>query len=215
MKKISHILKFVLVFVISLSVLSMKNVNALDLSYHEEFTYGHYSYIIKTFNNIGYVRVRNQESGEVSYITYDSNANKMYVNGVESNSVVYTENILSRSSITPTVKVNFDVNPESVGLIAGMILAVGVVATAIFTCGLSGSVFVSAIDWLFRVYSGGQLAKKFNPNASVNGYFQYAAEIDGIKCRYLNRKVFVRVGYKGGYAPYDFGTGAWFDYIKP
>lgn len=41
-------------FVISLSVLSMKNVNALDSSYYEEFTYSYYFYIIKGFNNIGY-----------------------------------------------------------------------------------------------------------------------------------------------------------------
>lgn len=190
-----------------------------DTTYTESFEIDGISYDVTIENNQSTVKVT--EKKETYVIEYDGNEQTLYIDGedcsdqIQFNHVYESKGIRRISGQNPPAKYYFDVNPSSVSKIVGTIIAIASIATAATTSGLSLAVFGTGIDYFFQAQNVGNCLSSWYPNASVNGFYQFAQAYNDTKRRNLNRHLYIRVGYNQGYKIYNYGDGAWFDTVKP
>lgn len=213
----------VLTFVITSSLIGLLNIYALEnLILDETFVSGDYEYNVQYTKNMGYVKMTNLKTKEINIMTYYEDSHILDIDGDKS--IIKTELQLPlEGDISPfhyvhgPFKASFDIHFKSMGLIAGTILAIASVGVAVSTAGVSVAVFKTAAEELAKAFGYGDLAQYVYPNASVNGNFQYKQETttNGKQSRNLERKLFLRFGYKASYKTYNFGNGSWFWNSKP
>lgn len=221
--KIKNIIISLLVFFVTFTFIGVPRVYALeDLLLDETFVSNECEYRIQYTQNMSYVTITNLKTNKVNKITYSIDTHILDIDGEKS--IVKTELHLPNSKEMSTYnyihgpfKATFDINFKSMGLVAGAILAVATVGMAVSTAGVGAAVFKEAAEQLAKSFGYGDLAQYVFPNASVNGSFEYKQETttNGKQSRNLDRKLFLRFGYKAGYKTYNFGNGAWFWNSKP
>lgn len=176
-----------------------------------------YTYEIFENDEKRFVDVINKETKHVDYIIYDKTTGVLTINGeVQDCVVTITQPNGARSvSNAATCKIDFSVIYKTVKLLAGTILAIVAVATAVSTCGVSVAAFKTAVSDICRRYATGQLASNVFSGVKVKGYFKYTLQRNSNgTSRYGNRSLTMKFG-SGPNKSYSFGNGGWWSSTKP
>lgn len=212
-------MKKILSFIIALTMvfsIGSTSTHALD---SVGFSVDNFKYelIIQDDKNIVYVTDTN--TNERNTIVYDRNSEVLTIDGKEE---TYEYNIDTSNPTTRSIdtygplKVNFSVSFKNIGLLAGVILAVGSMAVTVATCGVSTGLFATAVKTIFNWYTAGDLASYVFPGATVSGYFKFDLQHNNSTnlSHYANRSLTYRFG-KGSYKTYSFGSGGWWSSTRP
>lgn len=176
-----------------------------------------YTYEIFENDEKRFVDVINKETKHVDYIIYDKNTGVLTINGeVQDCVVTITQPNGARSvSNAATCKTSFTVDFQTVGILAGSILAIVAVATTVSTCGVSVAAFKTGVSQICKAYNSGNLAVYLKPGTKVKGYFKYTLQRNSNgTSRYGNRSLTMKFG-SGPNKSYSFGNGGWWSSTKP
>lgn len=161
--------------------------------------------------------VINKETKHVDYIIYDKTTGVLTINGEVQDCVVTTTQPNGARSVSnaATCKTNFTVDFQTVGVLAGTILAIAAVSATVSACGVSVAAFKTAVSDIYRRYATGKLASKVFSGAKVKGYFKYTLQRNSNgTSRYGNRSLTMKFG-SGPNKSYSFGNGGWWSSTKP
>lgn len=176
-----------------------------------------YTYEIFENDEKRFVDVVNKETKHVDYIIYDKTTGVLTINGEVQDCVVTINQPNGARSVSnaATCKVNFSVDFQNVSVLAGTILAIVAVATAVQTSGVSVSVFKTGVSQIVKVYGYGSFADYITHGAKVKGYFKYTLQRNSNgTSRYANRSLTMKFG-SGPNKSYSFGNGGWWSSTKP
>lgn len=172
------------------------------------------SYSLSLYSGYSQVETTDLITGITDIIIYRVAENALYINGIKtSENVVKTS--LNPYSVNGPFTYSFDVNPNSIGLIAACAVGVYAIIAGIAAAGVSTSVFTSAISKAADSYGIAGLASAIFPGWSINGWFQFHQEHNGNQSRNLNRYLYIRAGYNAGYTRLNYGNGGWFYNTRP
>ena len=121
-----------------------------------------YTYEIFENDEKRFVDVINKETKHVDYIIYDKTTGVLTINGEVQDCVVTTTQPNGARSVSnaATCKTNFTVDFQTVGILAGTILAIAAVSATVSACGVSVAAFKTAVSDIYRRYATGKLASK-------------------------------------------------------
>ena len=121
-----------------------------------------YTYEIFENDEKRFVDVINKETKHVDYIIYDKTTGVLTINGEVQDCVVTTTQPNGARSVSnaATCKTNFTVDFQTVGVLAGTILAIAAVSATVSACGVSVAAFKTAVSDIYRRYATGKLASK-------------------------------------------------------
>lgn len=176
-----------------------------------------YTYEIFENDEKRFVDVINKETKHVDYIIYDKTTGVLTINGEVQDCVVTTTQPNGARSVSnaATCKTNFTVDFQTVGVLAGTILAIAAVSATVSACGVSVAAFKTAVSDIYRRYATGKLASKVFSGAKVKGYFKYTLQRNSNgTSRYRNRSLTMKFG-SGPNKSYSFGNGGWWSSTKP
>ena len=176
-----------------------------------------YTYEIFENDEKRFVDVINKETKHVDYIIYDKTTGVLTINGEVQDCVVTTTQPNGARSVSnaATCKTNFTVDFQTVGVLAGTILAIAAVSATVSACGVSVAAFKTAVSDIYRRYATGKLASKVFSGAKVKGYFKYTLQRNSNgPSRYGNRSLTMKFG-SGPNKSYSFGNGGWWSSTKP
>lgn len=176
-----------------------------------------YTYEIFENDEKRFVDVINKETKHVDYIIYDKTTGVLTINGEVQDCVVTTTQPNGARSVSnaATCKTNFTVDFQTVGVLAGTILAIAAVSATVSACGVSVAAFKTAVSDIYRRYATGKLASKVFSGAKVKGYFKYTLQRNSNgTSRYANRSLTMKFG-SGPNKSYSFGNGGWWSSTKP
>lgn len=176
-----------------------------------------YTYEIFENDEKRFVDVINKETKHVDYIIYDKTTGVLTINGEVQDCVVTTTQPNGARSVSnaATCKTNFTVDFQTVGVLAGTILAIAAVSATVSACGVSVAAFKTAVSDIYRRYATGKLASKVFSGAKVKGYFKYTLQRNSNgTSRYGNRSLTMKFG-SGPNKSYSFGNGGWWSSTKP
>lgn len=176
-----------------------------------------YTYEIFENDEKRFVDIINKETKHVDYIIYDKNTGVLTINGEVQDCVVTTTQPNGARSVSnaATCKTNFTVDFQTVGVLAGAILAIVAVATTVSTCGVSVASFKTGVSQICKAYNSGNLAVYLKPGTKVKGYFKYTLQRNSNgTSRYGNRSLTMKFG-SGPNKSYSFGNGGWWSSTKP
>ena len=176
-----------------------------------------YTYEIFEYDEKRFVDVINKETKHVDYIIYDKTTGVLTINGEVQDCVVTTTQPNGARSVSnaATCKTNFTVDFQTVGVLAGTILAIAAVSATVSACGVSVAAFKTAVSDIYRRYATGKLASKVFSGAKVKGYFKYTLQRNSNgTLRYGNRSLTMKFG-SGPNKSYSFGNGGWWSSTKP
>ena len=174
------------------------------------------NYIYEIFENDEkrFVDVINKETKHVDYIIYDKTTGVLTINGEVQDCVVITTQPNGARSVSnaATCKTNFTVDFQTVGVLAGTILAIAAVSATVSACGVSVAAFKTAVSDIYRRCNA---VSKISSGAKVKGYFKYTLQRNSNgTSRYANRSLTMKFG-GGPNKSYSFGNGGWWSSTKP
>ena len=190
------------------------NVNASTANtqtYYEEFIDNGYKYIVSVNGNKSTVVLINLSNNDERTFSYNDTTGII----CEGDKAIGTVNKTSTRSIIGPYNVAYDIGVDDVAAIISAILAVAAIITALHTSGLSAAAFKKGLQTLIDAFGSASIAIYLGKDWNVNGVYSYKCEVNGTRCRYIDRKVSMRFGTKTAYKYYDLGNGGWFDSLKP
>lgn len=210
-------MKKLFIIAISFMMILSVQVNNIYANDTKQYSIDNYLYEIYENSNERCVNVIDKTTNNIDYIVYNKDTGMLLINGKNQN--CYVEESLNNSSRTVTnaanCKINFTVDFQTVGLLAGAILAITAVASAASTCGVSIATFKIAVSQITNAYSCGSLVSFMAPGAKVKGYFKYTLQRNSNgTSRYANRSLTMKFG-SGPNKTYSFGNGGWWSSTKP
>lgn len=205
--------------IILLSLVMVLNIpiTTVFADHIEENNLNYYSYELFENSEKRYVDVINKKTKHVDYIVYDKKTGVLTINGEVQDCVVTTTQPNGARSVSnaATCKTNFTVDFQTVGVLAGTILAIAAVSATVSACGVSVAAFKTAVSDIYRRYATGKLASKVFSGAKVKGYFKYTLQRNSNgTSRYGNRSLTMKFG-SGPNKSYSFGNGGWWSSTKP
>lgn len=210
-------MKKIIMIVLSLLMILNVPMSRVHADNTVEQILDNYTYEIFENDEKRFVDVINKETKHVDYIIYDKTTGVLTINGEVQDCVVTTTQPNGARSVSnaATCKTNFTVDFQTVGVLAGTILAIAAVSATVSACGVSVAAFKTAVSDIYRRYATGKLASKVFSGAKVKGYFKYTLQRNSNgTSRYANRSLTMKFG-SGPNKSYSFGNGGWWSSTKP
>lgn len=210
-------MKKIIMIVLSLLMILNVPMSRVHADNTVEQILDNYTYEIFENDEKRFVDVINKETKHVDYIIYDKTTGVLTINGEVQDCVVTTTQPNGARSVSnaATCKTNFTVDFQTVGVLAGTILAIAAVSATVSACGVSVAAFKTAVSDIYRRYATGKLASKVFSGAKVKGYFKYTLQRNSNgSSRYANRGLTMKFG-SGPNKSYSFGNGGWWSSTKP
>ena len=210
-------MKKIIMIVLSLLMILNVPMSRVHADNTVEQILDNYTYEIFENDEKRFVDVINKETKHVDYIIYDKTTGVLTINGEVQDCVVTTTQPNGARSVSnaATCKTNFTVDFQTVGVLAGTILAIAAVSATVSACGVSVAAFKTAVSDIYRRYATGKLASKVFSGAKVKGYFKYTLQRNSNgTSRYGNRSLIMKFG-SGPNKSYSFGNGGWWSSTKP
>ena len=210
-------MKKIIMIVLSLLMILNVPMSRVHADNTVEQILDNYTYEIFENDEKRFVDVINKETKHVDYIIYDKTTGVLTINGEVQDCVVTTTQPNGARSVSnaATCKTNFTVDFQTVGVLAGTILAIAAVSATVSACGVSVAAFKTAVSDIYRRYATGKLASKVFSGAKVKGYFKYTLQRNSNgTSRYSNRSLTMKFG-SGPNKSYSFGNGGWWSSTKP
>ena len=191
----------------------------------ETFEVGSYEYTIYENSNFRTVEVYDVESDIQNIVVYNKLLDQLSIDGViqqfsyqmEYNPILNPKEMSTYSTYTRYGPYNttFEAVFQSIGLLAGTILAISRMATVSALVGISPSLFATGIETIYDSYDDAMDVTEFVGQV-VNGTFTYYQDLHNSNgtARYANRTVkykFPTLSYKS----YSFGNGSWWSTSRP
>lgn len=178
-----------------------------------------------TDNNTIDVTATDENTGEISTITYNKDTGELLENGIvvgttEIETVIPKEDsagfsVMAADKQLATMKLKYNINPKSVATTAALVWGIISGGIGFATTGITRAAINSAIAVLGSTLD---LAEKIPNKPSINGYFQYTQYQrkvgSGYKYQNRSQRLYMRVN-SGAYKSYGFNSSAWFTGTRP